>query len=278
MLKRRVITALVVIPPFVATLYVLDTFWVALLLGAFVALGAWEWTGLSAIQGYAKRIFYIFVVISIGGIGVAGVFSAPVLLGIVMGLAALWWVWMLVELAARTIDADAGGSPGSNTHVAGVLILVPAWLAAVYLHHEDPMRPAALLYLFVLVWIADAAAYFVGMRFGKTKLAPRISPGKTVEGLVGGLCAALALGYFSGVWIWPLDPATRWWWMALAGVVMLFSVLGDLVESQYKRLAGVKDSGRLLPGHGGVLDRIDAFTGAAPVYVMGWYVLTRIGP
>ena len=276
MLKRRVFTALVLIPPFIAALYVLDSFWVALLLGAIVAIGAWEWTGLSAIRGRAKRIGYTFVVVTIGGLGVASVFAAPALARIAMGLASLWWAWMIIELAARSPHADVRGAPGSNAHIAGVLILVPAWLAAVYLHHEDPMRPMALLYLFVLVWVADAAAYFVGMRFGKTKLAPQISPGKSVEGLVGGLCAALVLGYFSGAWIWTLDSAARWWWTALAGVVMLFSVLGDLVESKFKRLAGVKDSGSLLPGHGGVLDRIDAFTGAAPVYVMSWYVLTRI--
>lgn len=276
MLKWRILTAAVLIPPFVAALYYLDSYWIAFILGVFVAAGAWEWTALAAIRSPIHRIAYTVGLLVLGGAGVVTVFTKPVFAGLILGVAALWWVWSLVEL---TVTADGPqGIYGSRfgRYAGGVFILAPVWIAAVYLHHADPLRPAALLLLFVLVWVADSAAYFVGRVFGKTKLAPRVSPGKSVEGLLGGLCATLLLAYFWGAWIWKLDAGLRLWWTALVGVVTLFSVLGDLVESKFKRLAGVKDSGTLLPGHGGVLDRIDALTAAAPVYVIGWYVLMRL--
>lgn len=276
MLKWRVLTAAVLIPPFVAALYYLNSHGVALLLGIFVVAAAWEWTALAAMQSPTVRILYTASLLAFGGAGVVAVFTQPVLAELILGLAVLWWLWSLVELMIA-VDAPRGiyGSCFGR-YAGGVFILAPVWIAVVYLHHMDPLRPAALLFVFVLVWVADSVAYFIGRAFGKTKLAPRISPGKSVEGVLGGLCATLLLAYFCGAWIWELDPGMRLWWTALIGIASLFSVLGDLVESKFKRLAGVKDSGTLLPGHGGVLDRIDALTAAAPVYGMGWYVLTRL--
>ena len=276
MLKWRIFTAAVLIPPFVAALYYLDSRWIAFILGIFVTVGAWEWTVLAAIRSPIQRIIYTASLLALGGAGVVAVFTQPVFAGLILALAVLWWLWSLMELAIA-VDSPRGiyGSRFGR-YAGGVFILTPVWIAAVYLHHMDPLRPAALLLLFVLVWVADSVAYFVGKAVGKTKLAPRISPGKSVEGLLGGLCATLLLAYFCGAWVWALDAGLRLWWTALVGIASLFSVLGDLVESKFKRLAGVKDSGTLLPGHGGVLDRIDALTAAAPVYVIGWYVLMRL--
>lgn len=276
MFKWRILTAAVLIPPFVAALYFLDARWMALILGVVVAAGAWEWTALAAIQSFAHRVAYTACLLVLGGAGVVAVFTQPIIAELILGLAALWWLWSLLEL---TVAGDGPqGIYGSRfgRYAGGVFILAPVWIATVYLHHVDPLRPAAILFLFVLVWVADSAAYFAGKALGKTKLTPQVSPGKSVEGLLGGLCATLLLAYFCGAWIWQLDTGLRLWWTALVGVATLFSVLGDLVESKFKRLAGVKDSGTLLPGHGGVLDRIDALTAAAPVYVVGWYVLMRL--
>jgi phosphatidate cytidylyltransferase len=132
-----------------------------------------------------------------------------------------------------------------------------------------------MLFAFTLVWLADSAAYFVGKTWGHTPLAPRISPGKTIEGLLGGVAAVVVLAYFCGTMIWQLNGYSLILWVLLANVTMLFSVVGDLVESKLKRLAGTKDSGSGLPGHGGFLDRIDSLTAAIPTFAFGWVLFLK---
>jgi phosphatidate cytidylyltransferase len=155
----------------------------------------------------------------------------------------------------------------------GFVVLVPPLVAIYTLHAVDPQRPWLLLFGMVLVWVADSAAYFAGHFFGRTKLAPAISPGKTVEGVIGGLVAVALLAWLGNTFVWRYVGEQFFWWLALAGVAAIFSVAGDLLESKFKRAAGVKDSGNLLPGHGGVLDRIDATTAALPVFALGWLLL-----
>jgi phosphatidate cytidylyltransferase len=145
--------------------------------------------------------------------------------------------------------------------------LVPVWLALVRLHEQGPQL---MLFLLLLVVAADIGAYFAGRALGKHKLAPRVSPGKTWEGVGGGLVAAAMMAAF-GVWWFDMDAVP---FMALCIVVAIASVVGDLTESMFKRHAGLKDSGNLLPGHGGVLDRVDSVTAAAPVFLIG---LERLG-
>jgi phosphatidate cytidylyltransferase len=159
--------------------------------------------------------------------------------------------------------------------VGGFLVLVPLWVAAVYLLAADDERPRVLLFLLVLVWVADSAAYFAGSIMGRTKLAPHVSPGKTVEGVAGGVLGVVLLAWLCGTILWKFEGMLLAMWTGLAAVTALFSVVGDLTESKLKRIAGVKDSGRLLPGHGGVLDRIDALTSAAPVFALGAIFLLK---
>jgi phosphatidate cytidylyltransferase len=151
--------------------------------------------------------------------------------------------------------------------VAGLLVLVPAWLALVRLH---AIAPNLMLFLLLLVVAADVGAYFGGRTFGKHKLAPQVSPGKTWEGVYGGLIAGALLAVIGVFWFrMSIAP-----FIALCVVVVIASVIGDLTESLFKRHAGLKDSGSLLPGHGGVLDRIDSVTAAAPLFLIG---LERLG-
>jgi phosphatidate cytidylyltransferase len=148
-------------------------------------------------------------------------------------------------------------------------VIVPCYLSLVWLHGQ---RPWMVMYVLLLIWVADSAAFFVGRRFGRHKLAARVSPGKTWEGVVGGLggVAILASGVTVAVGNLPMAPATL---VALSVLVGAASVVGDLVESLFKRRAGVKDSGTLIPGHGGVLDRIDSLTAAGPCFAAGWLAL-----
>ena len=154
--------------------------------------------------------------------------------------------------------------------VAGYLVLIPAWLSIVLLLQHA--GPAYVLLLMLLVWGADIGAYFSGRRFGRNKLAPRVSPGKTWEGLIGALLVSIIISLVAFEFL-EISSILHTNLLILCLVMVLISILGDLVESMFKRMADVKDSGGLLPGHGGVLDRIDSLTAAAPVFTLGLYLL-----
>jgi phosphatidate cytidylyltransferase len=160
--------------------------------------------------------------------------------------------------------------------LAGVLVIVPAWAALAELHALGTNGPKLVLMLLVMVWLADSGAYFAGRQWGRTKLAPVISPGKTWEGVYGGLLAsllfaAIAGGLYSQSIKWTLT------FMAVSLVTVLFSVAGDLLESLMKRQSGIKDSGSIIPGHGGIFDRIDSLVAAAPVFLIGFLWLGLSG-
>ncbi len=273
MLRQRVATAVVLLVPLLAALFYLPPLGLAALFGIVVALAAWEWAALCGFPSMAQRTALAVFLLALGAIGTAILHLRPTLIWPVALAAVAWWVWVLVELIRHdTRPAGLFATPASKI-VGAVMILVPPWFAAYYLHAHDPQRPALLLFVLVLVGVADSFAYLAGYLFGRTKLAPQLSPGKTVEGLLGGLASVAALAALWGLWLADMRGWRLTAWLALAITTMLFSVVGDLAESRLKRLAGVKDSGRLLPGHGGVLDRIDAFTAAAPLFLLGWIVL-----
>jgi phosphatidate cytidylyltransferase len=172
-------------------------------------------------------------------------------------IAAAWWIALAPAWMWR------GVRPGQRTSLgaAGFAVLVPAALAMLAL------SPQEVLLVLILVWIADTAAYFVGRAWGRRKLAPAISPGKTWEGAAGGLIGTLAYAIIGGFWIQGIAWAP---FLAAAALLAMVSIVGDLFESAAKRQAGVKDSGGLLPGHGGILDRIDSATAALPLAALLW--------
>ncbi len=272
-LKQRVLTALVLLPLIVAAMIYLPSSWFGVVLGIFILVGAWEWAALSGLQALQHRIAYVVLLGIMAGMTSVGIWLFPASAIAITAVAAVWWVWAFFDLVRRAEGSSGMFHSMIGRLVSGAFVLIPAWLAAVYLHRIDPMSPAILLFFFALVWIADTSAYFVGKTWGKTHLAPRVSPGKTVEGLCGALVAVILLAYFCGAMIWELQALNLFAWVVVAVCASLFSVLGDLVESKLKRLAGAKDSGHWLPGHGGVLDRIDAITAAAPVFALGWALL-----
>jgi phosphatidate cytidylyltransferase len=267
-LAQRVATAVVLVVLVLAALFLLPPLGWALFALAVVAAGAHEWARLAGF-GIAGDASMIAVVVAAGvGLAVAPVFGfargwpVPVVVG-VCGAAAVFW--LLVAPAWL-----ASGWPTQRRVVAGlvgIVVLLGAWVAVVELQARSPWLVLAAM---AVVWLADTSAYFSGRRFGRRKLAPAISPGKTWEGVAGALVAV-------GVFAFALMPFARsagfdgrpTSWTALAFVLFVLllaavSVVGDLYESLLKRQAGVKDSGALLPGHGGVLDRIDALLAAMP--------------
>ena len=267
MLATRIATAAVLIPLVLAALFLLPPriFGVALL--AVVVVAAYEWARLA---GFSARPSLLFVVgtfllgfaLLFGPAGfVAG--WPPTVVVTVCGAATLFWVWVATPWIALSWPT------GSHFALAlvGWIVLIAAWLALVELQARSPWLVLAAM---GIVWIADTAAYFAGRAFGRHKLAPQVSPGKTWEGVIGALVAvaiyAFALEPFAARagFHGPIDATTIALWILLAAALAAVSIVGDLFESMLKRRAGVKDSGHLLPGHGGVLDRTDALLAAMP--------------
>lgn len=265
MLKYRIITALVLIPLTLLVLFYLPPLPFVLLM-SFITLGAaWEWTNLMGLKRRAGRFLYLLIII------LAFVAALFLRIEVIFTGAFIWWLiaTLLVLLYPRAKFLWARGYWIRG--LMGILVLVPCWAAVNFIRHADNGN-LKLLFLFVLIWGADSAAYFVGRKWGKTKLAPQVSPGKSVQGAIGAfiftviivLIALLAFNVPRDIWFGAY---------VVSLVTVLFSIIGDLFESMLKREVGVKDSGRLLPGHGGLLDRIDSLTAAAPIFVLGAMML-----
>jgi phosphatidate cytidylyltransferase len=267
MLSLRILTAIALIVPTILSLFFLSSAWVTAYFGLFIAAGAWEWTALVGIRHRLARATYAATVLSVGVLSILG---GPQVMNAVCFLALIFWTAVLIELVRRPQVGEGWLHRPAVSRVVGVAILAPPLVAIYALHANDAFSPWLLVFAFVLVWVADSAAYFAGHFFGRTKLAPTISPGKTVEGVIGGLIGVALLAWIFSALIWRHQGASLAGWFIVAVIAAAFSVLGDLLESKFKRAAGVKDSGNTLPGHGGVLDRIDAATAALPVFALGW--------
>ena len=276
MTRTRVLAALAMAPVAIAAILLLPTPWMVALAAIVFLAGLWEWFKLADIDDTLARTVLLVVNLALMVAIVWGSRTRDglsyVLLEIMMVVGVAWWL-----LAAAWLRHFEFAS-NHETHgrvfklAAGTLAIVPAWCALAVLHGGAPDGdPDGHRWLFValaVVWAADSGAYFVGRRYDRRKLAPRISPNKTVEGLLGGLASglvvALAFAPFAGATLREL-PAVA----LVAVVAVLFSVVGDLFESLLKRHVGAKDSGDLIPGHGGILDRIDGVVAALPVFALG---------
>lgn len=270
MLKQRVITALVLAVIFLAALFGLPSGYFSFFIGAILLIGAWEWAGLSGFPTVWQRLVYALVLLSL--LIVAALYlgfegeASPQLNNLAIRdlliVGCSWWAVALLLVQGYPSSSVLWGHKYLRL-VMGVLVLIPTWVALVYVRQQINGAWLVLL-LMLVVALADSGGYFVGRRFGKHKLAPAVSPGKTWEGFAGGFLTNCLLALI-------LSQMLN---MSLLVVLMLIvptsliSVLGDLLESMVKRHAGVKDSGSILPGHGGILDRVDGITAGAPVFAL----------
>ncbi|SEO54482.1 phosphatidate cytidylyltransferase [Aquisalimonas asiatica] len=267
MLKWRVITALILLPLVLGVVFFLPTAGFALAMAVVVALGAWEWTHLIGIQAQRERLAHVGALLVLVA-GSAAALGSATAASVVLAIGVVGWLgligWLVAYQRGRAADTPVTGRPGT---VLGLLLFVPAWFGLVFVHGQ-PGGAWLVFSLLVLTWAADVGAYFAGRALGRRRLAPRISPGKTMEGAAGGLALTLVAAWLlASVLPAPLPGGLSLVFLAVA--MFVASVAGDLFESMIKRRCGVKDSGTLLPGHGGVLDRIDSLTATAPVFAAG---------
>ncbi|EPL9571663.1 phosphatidate cytidylyltransferase [Providencia rettgeri] len=273
MLKYRLLTAIVLIPIVIAALFLLSPANFGLVVIAVSALGAWEWAQFAGWHSQAKRIGLAIV---FAAILLAMQFSIPditslssspmILYGLWAGL--VWWVVAIVLVVTYPASASWGKSVIIRL-LFGVLTIIPFYCGMMALRTVGYQSDTAigawwLLYVMLLVWGADSGAYAFGRTIGRNKMAPKVSPGKTWEGLVGGLITAGIISWvFSAYAPIPVMPD---YLLVTSIIVVVVSVFGDLTESMFKRQSGIKDSSHLIPGHGGILDRIDSLTAAIPVF------------
>lgn len=269
-LFQRVVTASVLASIVMTGVLMLPTIYLSLLFGLVVLVGGWEWARLIGITALSGRVIYLLLLIAIFWL-VLELISHPGYRIWFFSGAVLWWCCVIAYLMHIKEIKSGPQQFAMFPAISGFFVLVPAWAAIHSLHSSGESGPILVLFLLILIWLADIGAYFSGHRWGRTKLAPIISPGKTREGLYGALASAAVCSVLLS---WLLGEWSRLHWLlllCLATVIM--SVVGDLFESLFKRQAGAKDSGTILPGHGGVLDRIDSVTAAAPLFLLGLVLL-----
>lgn len=278
MLKQRIITALILAPLALFAILFLPLFSFQIMIALVVGLGAWEWSSMSGITrkftklSYAALVTIVCLLLSLilptDMIWYQGQLNS--LYTYILSLAALWWMISLGMIIAYPKFSSLWYCSKPIRGIFGFFTLIPTWVAVVSLrtslYDVDPFYGASLIfYVLGIVWAADIGAFFVGVKFGKHKLRPLVSPGKTLEGLMGGVFASSAIIAFAALH-YQVDTSRIWLHILVGALTVGVSALGDLNESMFKRCAGIKDSGTLLPGHGGIMDRIDSLTAAFPVF------------
>jgi phosphatidate cytidylyltransferase len=294
MLTKRIVTALVLLPFVIWLLFRADAREFTVTLSLVFTLAAWEWSQLMGLKLPSHRFSYVIFFQSImlliiwlvpnlefwpgdakghvfdHGIGIP---NLPI---VIIMIGAIWWLINLFCLIFGVQDWLRGDKLMLPRALAGVLIMIPSWAALISLHTES-LRISnegnwLLLFVLLQIWAADTGAFFSGKQFGKTPLAPKVSPKKTWEGVIGGSLLALIIAYFTAE-SFGLQSISLLQLFLISVTIIVFSIVGDLTESIYKRQQNIKDSSNILPGHGGILDRIDSITSAVPVFALIYFWL-----
>lgn len=252
-MKQRITTAVIALLMLMLVLFVVPESVALLVIVAVMLGGAWEWSAFLNVPGKAGRFVYTATIAAL----IVAVSFLAVDAQLVLKVSMFWWLLALIWTFFFPTPI-----PNLIGWLAGAFVLVPLYMALVMLYKADPLM---LLFALLIVWVADSGAFFAGKTLGRVKLAPKISPGKTWEGVIGGLVAVVLLTFLWSLWC-DTDLSVL---VPFCLAVACISIVGDLTVSMFKRTAGVKDSGSLFPGHGGVLDRIDSVAAAAPLFALG---------
>ncbi len=257
-MKQRIVTAIIALALLGIVLFIATPPVARVVIGLLILAGAWEWSGFLLNSGTAARASYVVL---IGAMLTFLTLYGPQYVQTVLLVSIVWWLIALIWSFFFPTPI-----PATIRWLCGVLVLVPLYVALMLLYSTGPL---ILLFALLIVWVADSGAYFAGKTMGRVKLAPQISPGKTWEGVIGGLIAVVLLTLARSIWVDTNLAVFIPFCLAVASI----SIVGDLTVSMFKRTAGLKDSGTLFPGHGGVLDRIDSVAAAAPLFALGLSVV-----
>jgi len=268
-LKQRIITAAIAIPAIVLIILYANTLVFSALLTGFICLGAWEWAGLCGWSAKSAKFIYSLILFFL--LIACFILRNSIVSVLVILLAGIAWLVLTTVIMVQQKRSSLAMGTRYTRALLGIVILVPAWLSLVLLHNSHHFGAGYVLYLFALVWLADSAAYFAGHHWGRTKLASIISPGKTWEGFAGAMLLSAVMGVAFAL-ATRLQVPDILIFSIICMITVAGSVVGDLTESLMKRLVNVKDSGNVFPGHGGVLDRIDSLTAAAPIFLLGLWL------
>ncbi|WP_319535282.1 phosphatidate cytidylyltransferase [uncultured Vibrio sp.] len=279
-MKQRIITALILAPLVILGIFKLPLMGFIIALTAITLLGFWEWTQFT---GGRSRIAALIPAAIVTGLSFLYISPEANSLNhlstphyVMLGLGFVWWIIASVMAITYPNSTKSWQSSPILRHLFGFLTLLPFLWSVIILRATDitvdPYHGAKLvLFVCFLVWAADSGAYFAGKSMGKRKMAPNVSPNKTIEGLLGGIITALIVGWLFADWF-DIQFTSSVHMVVITLITVVISVLGDLVESMFKRISGIKDSSNIIPGHGGVLDRIDSLTAAFPVFALLYYV------
>ena len=279
-MKQRIITALILAPAVILGIFKLPLALFMLAVATVTVIGYWEWTQFVESK---TRLLALIPSLVISAISLAVIpFDARSLSLMadahiaVLSVGSMWWIVSSALVLSFPRSARFWQSSNLLRHVFGVLTLLPFFWSILLLRaegiYEDSYHGAKLvLFVCFIVWAADSGAYFCGKSLGRRKMAPQVSPNKTIEGLIGGVVTAILVGWGTAVWF-NIEFTSTFSMVTITLITVVISVLGDLVESMFKRVSGIKDSGNILPGHGGVLDRVDSLTAAFPVFALLYFI------
>ncbi|NOI70619.1 phosphatidate cytidylyltransferase [Vibrio owensii] len=279
-MKQRIITALILAPLVILGIFKLPLIGFIIALTAITLLGFWEWTQFTESNSRIAALVPAVVVTGLSFLFIspdaASLNQLATLHYTVLALGFAWWIIASGMAITYPKTTNLWQNSKALRHVFGFLTLIPFLWSVIILRASDisvdPYHGAKLvLYVCFLVWAADSGAYFAGKSMGKRKMAPHVSPNKTIEGLIGGIIAALIVGWLFAGWF-DIQFTSPIHMVIITLITVVISVLGDLVESMFKRVSGIKDSSNIIPGHGGILDRIDSLTAAFPVFALLYYV------
>lgn len=259
MLKQRIISAIVLIAIVFAALFYLPPFWFNVIVVAVTALASWEWATMVGVKTFHNKVILILLTMAVLWIAAQFPFVA-------LCVAMVWWLFAFGKLHVYPYGKEWWSRNIFILTGASVFVLVPFALGLMILRTQEH-AVFRILFILLMVWASDTGGYFAGKQFGTWKIAPSISPKKSYQGFAGSLLAAFIVAAVTA-WNKHITIDNYFLWFGMAGMIVLFAFLGDLFESMIKRAVGVKDSGTLIPGHGGLLDRIDALTPTIPLFAL----------
>jgi len=274
MLKHRLLTAFILGPLVLWGIYALPELYFLLFVLLLVTMGAWEWSAFAGWNHKSSRS--IFTALSAALYSSILWFNHIEINQAVILISLVWWLLCIPLLISFPFKQSHLLQKKLIKAIVGILLLLATLISMVMIRNNPNYGSEYILYLIFIIWFADSGAYFAGRSLGKNKLIPNVSPGKTWEGVVGAIVVTFIVSIAS-LYILDIPSSDSILFIIVTFVTVVYSIVGDLSESMFKRMENIKDSGNILPGHGGILDRIDSMMSAFPIFFAGLWLMEKAG-